>query len=552
MTEASHQMASNPLPPRKRKPGSVGIAAGPEVAILGADGSVLPVGTRGEVAVRGPNVTLGYENNPEANAAAFAGGWFRTGDQGYLDEEGYLFLTGRLKEIINRGGEKISPREIDEALLDHPAVAQALAFAIPHPTLGEDVGAAVVLREGRVASQAELRAFAAHRLADFKVPRTVVLLKEIPRGPTGKPQRIGLAERLGLGVVHGGAAGPPPRTEVEKRLAQIWGYVLRCERVGVCEDFFAVGGDSLGVVVLLAQIETAFGKRLPLTAFLQNPTIEGLARSLAQDKGTGSESSLVELQPSGEQCPLFCVPGAAGMALLYRELARQLAPDQPVYALQSPGLDGRQAPLATVPQMAAHYVGAIKGAQPEGPYLLLGYCLGAYVALEMAVQLQERGDAVAFLGIVSTERAAPAPRSLPEYLQYHWPRLSGPYVADSLRYRWQRVLQTGADRLCQLWLASGRPLPQVLLRRRVQGINHRAGVVWQSRPFRGRITYFQGQDDWRAAPLSYWGQLASEGVELVTVPGRGEAIFGKPCAAGLAAALRKSVQTQPLRLGAVM
>jgi hypothetical protein len=247
MTEASHQMTSNPLPPRKRKPGSVGIAAGPEVVILGPDWSVLPVGTCGEVAVRGPNVTPGYENNPEANAAAFAGGWFRTGDQGYVDEEGYLSLTGRLKEIINRGGEKISPREIDEALLDHPAVAQALAFAISHPTLGEDVGAAVVLREGRVASQAELRAFAAQRLADFKVPRTVVLLEEIPKGPTGKPQRIGLAERLGLGVAQGDAASPPPRTEAEKRLAQIWSSVLRCERVGVCEDFFAVGGDSLGM-----------------------------------------------------------------------------------------------------------------------------------------------------------------------------------------------------------------------------------------------------------------------------------------------------------------
>jgi len=543
MTEASHQMTSNPLPQRKRKPGSVGIAAGPEVVILGPDWSVLPVGTCGEVAVRGPNVTPGYENNPEANAAAFAGGWFRTGDQGYVDEEGYLSLTGRLKEIINRGGEKISPREIDEALLDHPAVAQALAFAISHPTLGEDVGAAVVLREGRVASQPELRAFAAQRLADFKVPRTVVLLDEIPKGPTGKPQRIGLAERLGLGVAQGDAASPPPRTEAEKRLAQIWSSVLRCGRVGVCEDFFAVGGDSLGVVVLLAQIEAAFGKRLPLAAFLQNPTIEGLARSLAEDKGTASESSLVELQPSGERCPLFCVPASAGTALLYRELARQLAPDQPVYGLQSAGLDGQQAPLTTVTQMAAHYVEAIKAARPEGPYLLLGYCLGGSIALEMAVQLQERRDAVAFLGIVSTEGAAPEPRSLHEHLQYHWPRLSGPYFAERLRYRWQRVLQTGADLLCPLWLACGRPLPQVLLRQRVQGINHRAGLAWQSRAFRGRITYFQGQDDPRAEPASFWGQLASEGVELVTVPGRGEGIFGKPCAAGLAAALRKSVQT---------
>jgi acyl-CoA synthetase (AMP-forming)/AMP-acid ligase II len=199
MTEAAHQMASNPLPPRARKPGSVGLAAGPEIAVLDSDGTLLPAGTIGEVAIRGPNVTAGYEANPKANAEAFTNGWFRTGDQGRLDAEGYLTLTGRLKEIINRGGEKISPREVDEVLLDHPAVAQCVTFAMPHDKLGEEVAAAVVLREGSQADEAELRAFAAKKLADFKVPRKVVILAEIPKGATGKPQRIGLAQKLGLG-----------------------------------------------------------------------------------------------------------------------------------------------------------------------------------------------------------------------------------------------------------------------------------------------------------------------------------------------------------------
>jgi oxalate---CoA ligase len=198
MTEAAHQMASNPLPPRPRKPGSVGIAAGPEVAILDGDGEVLGVGEVGEVSIRGPNVTLGYEANPEANAKAFTNGWFRTGDQGLLDEDGYLRLTGRLKELINRGGEKISPLEIDEVLMVHPAVAQVVTFGIPHEKLGEEVGAAVVLREGQTATERELRDFAATRLADFKVPRKIVLLSEIPKGATGKLQRIGLASKLGL------------------------------------------------------------------------------------------------------------------------------------------------------------------------------------------------------------------------------------------------------------------------------------------------------------------------------------------------------------------
>jgi oxalate---CoA ligase len=198
MTEASHQMASNPLPPRPRKPGSVGIAAGPEVAIMDQGGKLLDRGEIGEIVIRGENVTAGYANNPKANAEAFTNGWFRTGDQGVLDAEGYLSLTGRLKEIINRGGEKIAPREVDDVLMDHPAVAQVVTFGLPHDKLGEEVAAAVVLREGQAASEQDLRSFAAARLADFKVPKKIVFLAEIPKGATGKLQRIGLAQRLGL------------------------------------------------------------------------------------------------------------------------------------------------------------------------------------------------------------------------------------------------------------------------------------------------------------------------------------------------------------------
>jgi len=198
MTEAAHQMAANPLPPRVRKPGTVGIAAGPDVAIMDEAGNLLAAGSVGEVVIRGENVTPGYENNPKANAEGFTGGWFRTGDQGVMDADGYLTITGRLKEIINRGGEKVSPREVDEVLMDHPAVAQVVTFAIPHDKLGEEVGAAVVLREGASLTDKELREFASRRLADFKVPRKVLFLAEIPKGATGKLQRIGLAAKLGL------------------------------------------------------------------------------------------------------------------------------------------------------------------------------------------------------------------------------------------------------------------------------------------------------------------------------------------------------------------
>ena len=199
MTEAAHQMTCNPLPPAPRKPGTVGIAAGPEVSVMDAEGNHLAPGEEGEIVIRGPNVTPGYENNEAANREAFTHGWFRTGDQGFRDNDGYFTITGRLKEIINRGGEKISPREVDEALMDHPAVQQVVTFAMPHPKLGEEVAAAVVLREGAEAAPGDIRAFASGRLAGFKVPRKVVILDEIPKGPTGKLRRIGLADQLGLG-----------------------------------------------------------------------------------------------------------------------------------------------------------------------------------------------------------------------------------------------------------------------------------------------------------------------------------------------------------------
>jgi oxalate---CoA ligase len=198
MTEAAHQMASNPLPPGARKPGTVGVAAGPEVGIMAEDGTLLPRGDTGEIVIRGPNVTAGYESNPKANAEAFQNGWFRTGDQGVMDAEGYISITGRLKEIINRGGEKVSPREVDEILMDHAAVAQVVCFGMPHPKLGEEVAACVVLREGQAVTERELQAFVAQRAADYKVPKKILFMDEIPKGATGKLQRIGLAQKLGL------------------------------------------------------------------------------------------------------------------------------------------------------------------------------------------------------------------------------------------------------------------------------------------------------------------------------------------------------------------
>lgn len=192
MTEASHQMASNPLPPGERRPGTVGRETGIEISVMDDDGNLLPSGDRGEVVIRGQSIIDGYVNNPEANAKSFTDGWFRTGDQGVIDGDGYLALIGRLKEMINRGGEKIAPREIDDVLLQHPAVAEAVAFGSPNKTLGEEVTAAVVLKGE--ASEKELIAFARERLADYKVPRKLFIVDAIPRTATGKIQRRAVAE----------------------------------------------------------------------------------------------------------------------------------------------------------------------------------------------------------------------------------------------------------------------------------------------------------------------------------------------------------------------
>ena len=278
MTEASHQVASNPLPPRERRPGSVGMAAGSETAILDEAGQLLPTGETGEIVIRGTNVLQGYENNSTANESAFVNGWFRTGDQGYLDVDGYLFITGRLKEMINRGGEKISPREVDEVLMDCPPVAQAVAFAIPHNILGEDVAAAVVLHKGASATESEIRQFAATRLADFKVPCKVLILDDLPKGATGKPRRIGLAEKLGLiaydhELSEHKAEFKAPRTALEEILTKMWIGILGVEKIGIHDNFFQLGGDSILAAQVISQVSERMQVKLSLLSLFDAPTV---------------------------------------------------------------------------------------------------------------------------------------------------------------------------------------------------------------------------------------------------------------------------------------
>lgn len=277
MTEAAHQMASNLLPPGQRKPGSVGVPAGPEITIRNEAGEALEQGATGEICIRGANVTSGYVANPEANAGAFMDGWFRTGDQGRFDEDGYLFLTGRLKEMINRGGENIAPKEIDEVLTEHEAVIQAVAFAVPHPTLGEDLAAAVVLAGGAKVTELTLRDFIAARLAGFKVPSRIVFVESIPKGPTGKLQRIGLYEKLKTSFE---TEYQEPVDEEERAIAEAYSTILGIEKIGRGDNFFYLGGDSLKAQRVIAQMADRFDLEIPPGTLFRYPTPELLGVEL--------------------------------------------------------------------------------------------------------------------------------------------------------------------------------------------------------------------------------------------------------------------------------
>jgi amino acid adenylation domain-containing protein len=311
LTETSAQITSNPLPPRERKAGSVGVAVGAHVAIMDEAGNLLPPGETGEIVIRGATVMQGYENNPTANTSAFTHGWFRTGDQGFLDPDGYLFITGRLKDLINRGGEKISPREVEEVLMEHPAVAQVAAFAVPHAQLGEDVAAAVVLRKDASATDREIRGFVAARLAMFKVPRQVIFVDEIPKGPTGKVQRLGLADKFDLTVTV--PARPSvsrdyraPRTPLEDLLVRLWAQVLDLERVGIHDDFFQLGGDSLLATQLISRVRETMHVELSFPSFFDAPAVADMARNIetASQVVPGPQAPPMQLTPRNRALPL--------------------------------------------------------------------------------------------------------------------------------------------------------------------------------------------------------------------------------------------------------
>ena len=402
-------VAANSAASEGRKRGTVGKRRAGELAIRDQDGRILGADELGEIVVRGEGVTPGYIDDADANCSAFVDGWFCTGDLEIIDADGFLAVAGRVKELINRGGEKISPAEIDAALLCHPAVAEAAVFPLPHPRLGEDVAAAVVLHPRKVATSLELRQFLRVTVAPFKIPRRIHIVAALPKGETGKVQRRDLSEMFGAELVE--QSSSPWGSPLEIEIADIWQRLLARKSIGRDDEFFDMGGDFLLAVQMLLEVERLTGRVLPESILFETATIRQLAESIVQSDTDADQSLLVELHPGINRPPFFFIDGDFwGGGYYTRKIARLLGPEQPFYDLRSHGLRGDSIP--TIEQMAKDYLPLIAAARPHGPYRLGGHCNGALIALELAHQLEAVGERVELVAMVEpiTLNARPSMR----------------------------------------------------------------------------------------------------------------------------------------------
>jgi acyl-CoA synthetase (AMP-forming)/AMP-acid ligase II/acyl carrier protein len=304
MTETGY-IAQNPLPPREQRPNSVGIAMGAELRILRDDAQLTADEGVGEILVRGPGVTRGYEDDAEANRLAFRDGWFRTGDIGRIDDDGYLFITGRQTELINRGGTKVSPAEVDAAFLQHPAVREAASFAVPHPSLGEDVVTAIVLHEADSMSVRSLRSYALEQLLPFKVPSSVVLVDQIPKNSLGKVNRRTLIDKFAAQLHIDYVA---PRDEDEALVAAIFAEHFGLAQIGALDHFFRLGGDSLRAAQVLARFAERCGVEMSLQTLFESPTVAELANRLREARAAPKPGHAGQIPISGLRAAAFARP----------------------------------------------------------------------------------------------------------------------------------------------------------------------------------------------------------------------------------------------------
>jgi oxalate---CoA ligase len=406
-------MAGNPAPPAKRKPGTAGVVTPDELAIRNQAGDFLTAGEVGEIVVRGPSVAPGYVNGANDAAAAFRHEWLETGDLGFIDSEGFLTIVGRTKEIINRGGEKISPYEIEKALLVHPSVAEAAAFSVPHPRLGENAAAAVVLKPETNATSSDLKTFLYGRLAHFKVPQHIFITTNFPRGSTGKVSR----PQLAAAFANQERPVVPPGSMVEFQIAEIWRRLIGRSDIGVEDDFFEAGGDSLLAARMLLEVETITGQRIPQSSLGAASTIRQLANVVMQI--IPATDDLVTCAQRGTGTPFFFCHGDFLTRGFYGvRLAKLLGNDQQTFLLH-PYRDSDIGPETSMEAMARSYVPRLLAAQPSGAFRLGGFCEGGLLTWEIAHQLAGAGREVEFVVIVETPslNARPAFRAIEQKLR---------------------------------------------------------------------------------------------------------------------------------------
>ncbi len=522
-----------------RKPGSCGRAFCNQVATFDAAGRPTAPGQPGEIVVRGPSVFDGYFADPQATQRVIRNGWFHTGDIGYLDEDGFLFLTGRASEFINRGGEKISPLEVDQALLAHPAVLKAVAFSVPHDKLGEDVAAAVVLRDGVAVSESQLLEFATARLAAHKLPKRIFFLDKLPIGPTGKVLRSQMREHtasLATSLKDAPAAFVKAQNDYERRIAAILARVLRLDRVGIHDNFFQLGGDSLAAAEGALLLEEEFGcQGLSPGIFHWAPTVAQLAEIMADPARLERPYDVIPLQTEGSGIPLYLIePGDEGP-----RIARHLGSDHPFYGIPIPASADPSRPRS-IEQMAGECIAALRRFQPAGPYALTGWCAHGAIALEMAQQLEQQGAQVSFVIMLDVRNFFLPPLSAPHlawvklwrrfrralFAAHHWP--GGTWG----RMR-SRMARGSAGSVLETTLAMRRYRPRPWRGRMV----HIWCTVWP----RGR--YFK--------PSFGWNHLAPDGFVFHEVAGDHLTFIQEPSVADVARILGEELdRAQSIRQSA--
>ena len=422
-TEGTTFTTAHRMHPGEHVEGAVPIGrpiANTRVYILDRNGGQVPIGAVGELHVGGDGVALGYAGDPDLTAKRFLpdpfaeGGarMYRSGDRARWRLDGTVEFLGRADRQLKVRGFRIEPREVEEALRSHPAVADVFVTGYERPGRDRALAAYVVPAAGARASDAELRAHAARALPAYAVPTGWCRLERLPLGTSGKVDAAALPAPESGARRAFEARGRRRLDPLERRLTEIWERALDVDGIDPDDDFFAIGGHSLLAIEVFDAIERSLGQRLPLAMIFEAPTVRLLAAALREEAAPEIPGSLVTLTSTGDRPPLFFVAAGDGNSVGFGALARRLGPDQPFFALQPRGINGGALLHTTVEGMARHYLRAIRRVRPKGPYLLGGRCLGAVVAYEMARQLVARGEDVPLLVVLDSGGPLWEPRHL--------------------------------------------------------------------------------------------------------------------------------------------